>query len=295
LTAARREPIKRVPNPPDYHVVSMTYSVKSTEDVTYDAPPPVEFETDEAHFRLVDAKLTCQMKVHFSTAEEARAVVNPVLRAWELDADLRLGNAALRFQYEDAEIVDRTPQPPGTVRGHVLFAGVGEMVVAEAAVSAHVTRRAYPAPPCDFRITPDVATLSQRYQGYLEGREPLPTMAYFCLTVLEAAAGGGRNARRKAATMYNIKYQVLKKLGELTSVRGDHSTARKMLTPETTPLSGEEDAWIQATIKQIIWRLGDQRSPATLPTITMAALPRLKPIERAASLSGIPAIGCPVS
>jgi hypothetical protein len=36
-----------------------------------------------------------------------------------------------------------------------------------------------------------------------------------------------------------------------------------------------EAAWIQETIKQIIWRLGDQRSPANLPPITMADLPRL--------------------
>lgn len=258
-------------NGPDYHVVAMTYSVKSTEDVTYDAPPPVEFETDEAHFRLVDAKLTCQLNVHFSTAEEARAVVNPVLRAWELDADLRLGNGVLRFQYEDAEIVDRTPQPPGTVRGHVLFAGVGEMVVAVAAASAHVTRRAYPAPPGDFRITPDVATLSQRYQGYLEGREPLFAMAYFCLTVLETTAGG----RPQAARTFNIHKSVLRKLGELTSDRGDPRSARKMPTPATPPLSGAEDAWIQETIKQIIWRVGDQRSLANLPPITMVDLPPL--------------------
>ena len=96
-------------------------------------------------------------------------------------------------------------------------------------------------------------------------------MAYFCLTVLKANAGG----LPEAAAKYNIGERVLRKLGELTSVRGDPRTARKMPTPATPPLSGAEDAWIQETIKQLIWRVGDQRSPANLPPVTMADLPRL--------------------
>jgi hypothetical protein len=257
--------------PPDYHVVSLTYSVKSGDEVSYDAPPPVEVETEEAHFRLADARLTCAMKVHFSTAAEARSAVEPVLRAWELDADLWRGRGELRFQYEDAELVDRTPPVPGTVRGYVLAAEAADVLVAIATASMSVTRRTYPPPPRNFTITPDVETLWLRYQGYLEGREPLLAMAYFCLTVLDAAAGG----RHEAATAYNIEYDVLRKLGELTSLRGDSHTARKMPRPAMPPLSGDEDAWIQAVIKQIIWRLGDQRSPAILPPIAMADLPRL--------------------
>ncbi len=264
-------PSKRVPNPPDYHVVSLTYSVKHTEDVTYDAPPPVAFETTEARFHLADAKLACYMKIHFAAEAEARAVVEPVLRAWELAADLRLGIRKLRFQFEKAEVIDRTPMPPGRGNIYAHLKVVSALTASLGTVSTHVTLQAYPEPPGDFRITPDVETLSNRYQGYRDGREPLLSMAYFCLTVLEAAAGG----RREAATTYNIEYDVLKKLGELTSVRGDPRTARKMLTPPMPPLSGAEDAWLQETIKQIIWRVGDQRSPANLPPITMADLPRL--------------------
>ena len=258
-------------NGPDYHVVSLTYSVKSTEDVTYDAPPPVAFETSEARFHLADAKLTCHMKIHVSTEAAARAVVEPILRAWEVDAGLRLAKAEVRFQFESAELIDRTPVPSGTVSApHAQLTLIGHAPTV-VTLSTHVTRQAYPAPPGDFRITPDVETLWHRYQGHLRGQEPLLAMAYFCLTVLEATAGG----RVGAAATYKIDEPVLRKLGELTSVRGDPRTARKMLTPATPPLSGAEDAWIQETIKQIIWRLGDRRSLLNLPTITMVDLPRL--------------------
>jgi hypothetical protein len=36
-------------------------------------------------------------------AEEARAVVEPVLRAWEVDADLRWNRGELRFEFDGAE------------------------------------------------------------------------------------------------------------------------------------------------------------------------------------------------
>ena len=258
-------------------VVSLTYSVKSGDGVTYDAPPPVEFATDEADFRLADGMLTCRMKVHCSTVAQAQLVVQPVLDAWELNADLGCGCGELRFHYEDVDLVDRNPPVPGTAPGYILAADSADIVAAGADASFSVTRRTYPPPPSDFRITPDVESLWHRYRGHLEGREPLLTMAYFCLTVLEIAAGGKRDKRRKAAAKYRIEPAVLKKLSELSSDRGDPRIARKMPTPATPPLSGTEEAWIQAAIKQLILRVGDQRNVLDLPTMTMADLPRFRP------------------
>ena len=95
-------------NGPDFHVVSLTYSVKGTGDVTYDAPPPIVFETSEARFHLVEGKLVCRMKVHFAAEVEARTAVEALLRAWELAADLRLGRGKLRFQFESAEVIENS-------------------------------------------------------------------------------------------------------------------------------------------------------------------------------------------
>lgn len=256
---------------PDFHVVSLRYKLRPSDQVTYVSPPSVGFETEEVRFRLADGKLTCEMKTHVSTAEEARAVVEPVLQAWEVDADLRWNRGELRFEFDGADIIDRSPLPPGVIRGHAhVLAGVAA-ISGVGTVSVHVTRAHYPEPPGTFRLNPDAESILLRYQGYLGGREPLLSMSYFCLTVLEANAG----SRASAAMTYGIERTVLGKMGELTSRRGDRSSARKATPGPVQPLTGPERAWLEAALKALIWRLGDTRDATALPLITLADLPRL--------------------
>lgn len=120
----------------------------------------------------------------------------------------------------------------------------------------------------NFRVTPDVSTLWDRYRGHVGGREPLLAMGYFYLTVLE----GGAGRRANAAAKYRIDGAVLNKLGELTSVRGDPLSARKM-TSTKRPLTGSEHQWVLEAIKRLIWRAGDPRNRTELSLITMADLP----------------------
>ena len=247
------------------HVVSLRYALRSSDRVTYVNPPPVEFETEAARFRLAEGKLACEMKAHFPTAEAARTVVEPVLRAWEVDADLRWNRDELRFVFDVADIIDRTPAPPGVIRGAVYITGTG-VLTATGTVSVHVTRGRYPEPPSDaFRLNPDAESVLLRYRGYLDGREPLPAMAYFCRTVL----GPGESA----AATYRIDKAVLKKMSELSSTRGDPSSARKATAKQ--PLSGPETAWLEAAVKMLIWRLGDTRKMAAFEWIRMSDLPML--------------------
>jgi hypothetical protein len=118
-------------------------------------------------------------------------------------------------------------------------------------------------------MKPDAESILLRYHGYLDGREPLPSMAYFCLTVVEAKTGG----REIAATAYRIEKAVLSTMGELASLRGDRLTARKASVVQ--PLTGQERAWLEAAVKMLIWRLGDTRKRSALPLITMSDLPTL--------------------
>jgi hypothetical protein len=254
---------------PDFHVVSLRYSLKHDKNVTFNNPSPVEFETEEGRFSLNDGVLSCELKEHFATASDARAAVEPTLRAWEIDAAVRRNLHGLRFEFEKAEVVDRNPPAPGNV-----VVGVGVTSVAAIGNDAiiQIGLAAYPDPPLTFRITPDVESLWLRYKRQLEGREPLPGMANFCLSVLKARAGG----RPAAAKRYKISEPVLRKLDDIVSNRGDRLTARKV-TPTSTmkPLTGSETEWVHAAIKTIILRLGDTRSIARLPTITMSDLPKL--------------------
>ena len=256
---------------PDLQVVSLRYVLQSTGQVTYVNPPPVEFETTEVRFTLAEGKLACEMKTHFQTVEAARAIVQPILTAWEVNADLRRSQGELRFKFDGAEIIDRSPPTPGAIRGHGHMFEHEDTLSATGTVSLHVSRAYYPEPPGMFRLSPDAESLFLRYQGYLAGREPLPGMAYFCLTVLEAYGGG----RTLAAKAYRIDEKVLRKIGELTSLRGDPLTARKAIAGPTQPLTGPESTWLEAAVKTLIWRLGDTRDATELPLITLSDLPSL--------------------
>jgi hypothetical protein len=98
-------------------------------------------------------------------------------------------------------------------------------------------------------------------------------MAYFCLTVVESAAGG-RNRRTNAAKTFGISQNVLDKLGDLTTNRGDREIARKAHL-NLQPVKGAERAWIEATIKQLILRLCDGPQRSHRKQLTMADLPPL--------------------
>ncbi len=269
--------VRTVSPEPDFHVVSLRYKLCPSDQVTYVGPPPVEFDTNEVRFRLADGKLICEMDIHVSTSEEARTVVEPVLKAWEADADLRWNRGELRFEFDGADVIDRSPLLPGVIRGYgQVLSGVGA-ICGVGTVSVHVTRAHYPEPPGTFRLSPDAESIWLRYQGYLDGREPLLSMAYFCLTVFEAngdTSNGGKRAG--AGATYRIDKAVLGKMGELTSCRGDRTSARKATAGLEQSLTGPEGAWLEAVLKALIRRLGDTRDKTTLPLITLADLPSLQ-------------------
>ena len=258
---------------PDFHVVSLRYSLRPSDRVTYVNCPSVIFDREESLFCLAEGKRTCEMKTHFSTAEAARAVVEPVLRAWEVDADLRRNRGELRFTFDGAEIIDHSPVPLGVVRAHAHIVQSLQVTCGAGIVSVHVECANYPNPPGMFRLNPDAESILLRYQGHLDGREPLPAMAYFCLTVLESKVAGGPRRKLRAGAEYRIDKAVIKNMGELSTDHGDLLNARKATAMK--PLTGQERAWLEAAVKMLIWRLGDTRDLSALALITMADLPRL--------------------
>jgi hypothetical protein len=254
----------------DPHVESLRYRLETSETITYENPPAVEVIRDEFECRLSDGVLTCGMREHYPTVEEARGVVDGFLRSWEIKTALELGRGEMRFQFEDSHTVDRDPPPPGSpqiIQGSASFRGTSKL-----SARAHVTRSKYPGAPTTFAVTPDVETLWQRYENYLDGKEPLLSMAYFCLTVVEKKAGN----RRAAAKQYCIEEAILQRLGDLTSNRGDTATARKALKGgRTATLSGKEINWIEGAVKALIRRTGELASAQPVPLITMSDLPEI--------------------
>jgi hypothetical protein len=136
----------------------------------------------------------------------------------------------------------------------------------------------YPDIPGNFVLSPDVESMWNRYQGYLDGREPLASMAYFCLTTVDGSTGIRRGKRPAASRRYGISEDVLRKLGDLTSNVGSERTARKLPPPTgRRDHTGQEIAWIEAAVRASIRRLGEfAYDPARpWPQITMKDLPQL--------------------
>ena len=86
----------------------------------------------------------------------------------------------------------------------------------------------YPPPPAGLKLCPDVQTMYNRYMDYRLGREPLTSMANFCLNMLESSIKTNSKTKRRnvAAEMYGIKSEVLYRIGYLCAEKGGQQ-ARK--------------------------------------------------------------------
>jgi hypothetical protein len=123
-------------------------------------------------------------------------------------------------------------------------------------------------------VSPDVETLWRRYEGYLEGKEPISSMANFCLTLVKQRGSG----RKGAAKLLGIAFDVLRKLDELAATKGDEKTARKVPRGGFTSYTPREVRWMEAAVRAIIRRLGELPAGRDgQPTVTIADLPALRP------------------
>jgi len=260
----------------DPHVEWLIYRVVIPEGFEYVEPAPVEWPTSGFRALLEGEMLTVHVQEHFSSGEEARLAVNPALRAWEIASGLSRGRAEIEFVYSHAHLVDRhpPPTPPGTITGTVSMAAPLAQMSAFGTV---VSRRdAYPTPPVEFAWSPDVEALWTRWQGYLDDREPLSSMGYFCLTQLERSTGErSKDRRAAAASKYRIDLAVLRTLGDLVSDFGDEQTGRKAHVKHVRPHTQRESAWLRSVVPALIRRAGEAAHDPQRewPILTMNAFP----------------------
>lgn len=254
----------------DPHVQTMHYEISSEEGISYRDPEPLSFSNHLGTFDTAENKLRISPAEHFADEEEARRAIEPFLRAWEIDADLRSNVGRIRFKFERVALVDRDPPPPGS--SAVIHVKAASMVLLGGSVSIHVTHKKYPEPPKTFSATPEVQHAYRRWLGFRFGKEPLQSMAYFVLTLLESAAGG----RQPASRAFQIDSLVLGTIGRLSSTRGDEGTARKAGPGiQFQDLSGAEKQWLEEAIRRVIRRLGEHASGASLTLISMSDLPSI--------------------
>lgn len=224
---------------------------------------------DQFHGQLDQGKLELAMDDHFPSVDEARKPVEAFLKAWEVRA--HLGGHKIGFTFHDSVIIDRNPDPSqariinGSAVFHCTTSMGGTLVVHPVA---------YPEPPTWKNCSNMVCRMYDRFAAYQEQRESIYSAGYYCLTeLLENAAGTvERGGRIKVASKFNIDIEVLKKLGELTSTRGDPLSARKAGTVPATPT---ETVWLREAIPRIIRHVAGVEAGDVGAALTMAELPIL--------------------
>ena len=250
----------------DPHVVALIYNVRHKESVDYGEAKPLAFENDHFEVRVKAGKARFELKEHCATEQEARDVVEPFIRDWEFDAGLRRDPDCFGLDFDKAELIDRKPTP-GVI---VMHAAPARYHVSISSAKVTVSPPKYPTPPTGIDSShPDVQTLYERYRRFREGREDLPSFAYFCLTVLEYPFTPPRKGKReRAAASCGIDVDVLDRIGDLSSTKGG-SGARKRDGIDK-PLTDEERRFLERATVRLIRRLAEHHAAkGGLPTISM--------------------------
>jgi HAMP domain-containing protein len=251
-------------------IESLTFQISSDPHTRYEHPEQMAFANALGQFQTGDGMLVWWPDEDFFDIEEAKRAVASFLSDWEVHAAIQGMPEALRFRFDHTEFEPLISRGPGET---VVLAAAAAFAVS-AVASAIVIRKRYPAPPLDFHATTEVETAFRRWRAYLEGREPLLSMAYFVFTVLVPENG---RSRQEASALFAIEETVLRTLSGLSSVRSGLD-ARKFTASNPVPLSDHERAWLEDAVRRLIYRLGEHAGGAALTLIQMDDLPQPPPV-----------------
>jgi hypothetical protein len=257
----------------DPHVEALIYVIMPGPGVSYEDPKPVAFSNSLGHFDAADGELRFRPADHFSRSDEARTVIEPFLRAWEIQSDLSGNARRILFDYLRADVVDRNPpaaDAPGAPR--ILCAEGASYGLSFGEFHGHLLLRHYPEPPTAFRTTPEVEMAYVRWNQFREGREPLQSMAYSVLTLMQSMAGD----RARAAERFCVSRRVLDNVARLSSTKGDAATARKIdASKGFSQLTEREGAWLKEVIPRLVLRLGEHAAGGSVALLDMSGFSSL--------------------
>ena len=240
----------------DPHVAALIYKIEHGQSVDYRKAQPMDHEETGFSVKVADQQVRFEFKEHYAAEDVARGAIEDYIRAWEFGAGLENGPDYFKLKFDYAQIEDRKPTP-GVVMVH---ARPARFEVTVGKVTCVVSPGCYPPPPSVVPITPDVQTMYDRYMGYRQGREPLTTMAYFCLNILERSTEEN-HPRKAAAKKYGIRLEVLDKIGRLSSGKGGQQARKASGTNNN--LTAQDRRFLEKEIKAIIRevQLHDDEAP----------------------------------
>ena len=259
----------------DPHVAALLYSIEHDSTVDYRKAPALDEEVDSFRVRVEDKKVRLELREHYATEDAALEAAEPYIRSWEMEAALLGLRGQFKLRYRGSDVVDRNP-PPTSIGANFVASGSRTSLSISASLATGTAQNPYPPPPNRLTLDPydpDVLTMLHRFEGYLDNREHLVGMAYFCFSMMTDYLCENEKA---AATKYGISRQIFGKMGNLTGNKGGRGTARKAVGINID-LTSHESRFLEEAVKAIILRLAqvahdpDKRHPQ----ITLSDLPPL--------------------
>lgn len=250
----------------DPHVVHLEYSIEHGQDIDWSKAETAVFEEGDFTIEINDQRVFFKFKKHYASEDAARADVEPYIQNWEFEVGLKQGPDAFALRFVKSDIVDQNP--PDGVKPIRIFAATGRP---KATINIVVRPNRYPDPPPLDKIkrTPDIDSMYHRYLGYRAGREPLPSMAYFCLDMLKYMAKRDEMAPEKK---FCISRNVLEKVSKLSSWAGGE-VARKSEGLQR-PFDPGDEEFLRTTVQKMIFRTAEVacNPNANLEKITMDSI-----------------------
>ena len=108
------------------HVECLEYSISTLypDEIDLSEADPLSHTVDRiGDFAIAGTRLNVAMAVHCPTEAEARSLVEPVLRTWEMHSDLSSIFGAIRFRFSGSRSVDL--EPPGGVASFGVSENIG--------------------------------------------------------------------------------------------------------------------------------------------------------------------------
>ncbi len=216
-------------------------------------------------YELAQDRVTFRPTSPFHTEADARAVLDPLVEGWNLDALLRHGPDAFALHFERAVLVQEPPKGSGLF---VQLQGVASVAFVGRAV-ALLKHSKYPEPPSDMEGNELTAALADRYRTVFQNRDTILLHGYAFLSRLEYEYG----SRSDVAAALNVDDDVIGTIGRLTSERGTAFTARKFKRGKTpVPLTATENDWLLQTLGELLRRVA-QEAAGPVPAENLTRLP----------------------
>ncbi|MEJ7656615.1 MAG: hypothetical protein WKF33_06275 [Thermoleophilaceae bacterium] len=235
----------------DPHVARLTYRIDPAHELLdFTATSlPAEFEVGTFACRVEEKEMIVTPREHFASEEEATAVLEPKLRAWEAYGEIVSG-ARFEFVQSAVQVVDRDP-PPDVIaeRGTSVTRVRSDLTIA---YNIRWSPPNFPPPAPEWFVeTEAVSRLKGVLRRQREGRYPLLAAAYDVFTQIKAHFGGGDE--REAARVLNVSANVLAEVRKL-SARNDPEHGRAVKQPDSPPkpITAEDEAFLKQALTALV-------------------------------------------